>query len=76
MKSLICNYNSYSKNLDLNNDEDRLCKLDKYSVYLDPFYGHIVTGNLNIVEGDNLQNFMNLGSKYSLDFNYNHNKIS
>ena len=75
LKSLICNYNSYSKNLDLIKDEDCHCKQDRYSSYLDPFYGHIVTGNLNIVEDDNLRNFMNFGSKYRLDFNYNRNRI-
>ena len=51
------------------------CKLDRYNRYLDHLYGHIVTGNLNIVEDDNLRNFMNLGSKCRLDFNYSCNKI-
>ena len=64
LKSLICNYNSYSKNLDLIKDKDCQCKLDRYSGYFDPLYGHIVTGKLNIVEDDNLRNFMNLDSKY------------
>ena len=62
-------------NLDLIKDEDCLCKLDTYRGYLDPFYGYIVTGNLNLVDDGNLRNFMNLGSKYRLDFNYNPNKI-
>ena len=56
LKSLICNYDSYSKNLVLIKDEDCQCKLDSYSGYLDPLYGHIVTGNLNIVDDDNLRN--------------------
>ena len=42
---------------------------------LDPSYGHIITGNLNIVEDDNMKNFMNLSSKYVLDFIYSRSKI-
>ena len=56
-------------------DENCLCKLDRYSVYLDPFYDHILTGNLNIIADDNLRNFMNLDFKHRLDFNYNRSEI-
>ena len=69
MRSLIWNYNNFSNNLDLIKDENCLCKLDRYSVHLDPSYGDIVSGNLNIVEDDILRNFMNLCSIYRLDFN-------
>ena len=75
MKSLTCNYSIYSKNLDLIKVKNYPCKLDRYSVYLDPTYGHIVTDNLNIKEDDNLRNFMTLDSEYILDFNYIRKKI-
>ena len=54
---------------------DCQCKLDRCSGYLGPLYGYIVTGNLKILEYHNLRKFMNLGSKYGLDFNYNRNRI-
>ena len=75
LKSLICNYDSYSKNLDFIKDENWLSKHDIYSVYLDTFYGHTATSNLNISEDDNLRNFRNLGAKYKLDFSFNRKKI-
>ena len=75
LKSLICNYNIYGKNLDLIKGENCYCKHDRSSGYLGPLYGHIVTGNINIVEDDNLRNFMNLGFKYRLHCNCNRNRI-
>lgn len=75
LKNLICNYGNYSKNLDLIKDSDCLCHLDNFKSFVDINHGHILTGNLDIVEDVHLRSIMNKGSKFKIDFRHNWSKI-
>jgi len=64
LKSIICNYNSHSMNLESIKAEECYCSLEKYSKFVDKDHKHIITGNLDIIENNKLKYFMEMGSKF------------
>ena len=68
-------YNKFSKNINLNKEDECYCNLEYFKDFIDPYHGHIVTGDLNILEDVNLKKIMSLGSDFRLNFNYSNWKI-
>lgn len=66
LRSWICNYNYYGHNIDKIKEEDCLCKDVKYNKFINRDYGHIITGDLDIVEDFELRNIMKKGTKFRL----------
>ena len=69
IRSKIFNYNTFVKSLDLNNfvnDNDTVkCACKEFdSAFVNSDFGHIVTGDLNIVENGKLRNILSKGPKY------------
>ena len=63
----IFNYNKFCKDLPINiEDLPFFCKNLEYKDYVNEFHGHIITGDLNIIDDTNLRKFMSYGTKYRL----------
>ena len=71
LKNIICNYNYYSQNLNEIGDEECYCKVEKHKKFVDEYHGHIVTGNLNIIEDTTLKQYMKFGSKFRMESHIN-----
>lgn len=50
------------------------CSNDEYIKYVDEFYGHVITGNLDILKNKNVRYLMKFGTKFRLNskLNYKH----
>ena len=70
----IFNYNYIAKNFD-KFMEDSFCNCNKYSKYIDQHHGHVITGDLNIVDNSLLRNIMIFGAKFKLPSKLTFNKI-
>lgn len=46
-----------------------------YSKYIISTHGTIITGDLNVVENDNLHLLMNYGTKFRIEFKYTVNLV-
>ena len=69
IRSKIFNYNNFIKSLDLNkfidnNDTVQCSCKDFDSSFVNADFGHIVTGDLNIVDNFKLRNILSKGPKY------------
>ncbi|GFS88799.1 hypothetical protein NPIL_24231 [Nephila pilipes] len=42
------------------------CVCDRYGDYVDEYHGHVVTGDLNLVNDEKLRNIMKRGTDYRL----------
>lgn len=62
----IFNYNSFAKNSHSSNLLPCKCNLPSLQPFIDKNHGHIVTGNLNIVDDYLLRKFMCYGTKFRL----------
>lgn len=74
LRNIICNYNYYSKNLQELSEDDCVCEQEKLSEFKNEFYGHIITGNLNIIENPELRKLMLFGSKFRAEKFLSYNK--
>ena len=67
IRHTIFNYKSFIKDIDTNNIVDNIaslpCNCDN-SLYKDQHHGHIVTGDLRIVENNKLRKILTYGPKY------------
>jgi len=61
----IFNYNHIAKNFDKYIDNS-FCICSNYTEFIDQHHGHVVTGNLNIVNNECLKNIMKFGCKFKL----------
>lgn len=62
LRNLVCNYNYYSKNLKKIGSLD--CHCNDYKDFIDTSFGHIVSGDLNIIRDPKLRFLLGLGSKF------------
>jgi len=66
---LLCNYSKLLNNLDakqLIEIEQQRCECDQLKPFVYPPAGHIVSGNLNIIQNQNLRKVFSKGSKYRM----------
>lgn len=68
----IFNYNKISREIDLDNDtnDNCLCDNSEFSTFINSHYGHILTGDINIVKDLELRKIMSYGTKYRLPIKY------
>lgn len=71
----IFNYNKFAKFCSDDDSNPCLCNEERFKDYVNQEHGHIITGDLNIVENKKLRNFMILGTKFRLPSNYNSESI-
>ena len=64
---MVCNYNDLSRNCP-DGSYDDLCMCSLFTDFIDDDLGHVVTGNLDIVEDSKLRNFMNRGTNFRPSF--------
>jgi hypothetical protein len=64
--NLVYNYRKIADNLDLDNLDKVNCKCKDpiYSEFCDPYYGHILTGNIDIVNNSDLRWALSKGAKF------------
>ena len=63
--SMVFNYAKFSKELLIENVDQYVCECEN-SVFKDEFHNHIVSGNINILEDNELINIFKFGSKFRL----------
>ena len=74
--SMVFNYAKFSKELHIENLEHYVCECNQ-SLFKDEFHNHIITGNLNVLEDNELINIFNFGSKFRVIPKLNiHNMMS
>lgn len=64
LRSLVCNYNYYSKNLLKISDQDCICFSDNFIDFVNDDLGHVITGNLNFVVDLEVRDILKKGSKF------------
>jgi len=62
----IFNYNQISKQKYEINNNKCICNSEDYKKYINNDFGHIVTGDLNIINHEQLKNIMSYGTKYRI----------
>lgn len=73
--SIVFNYVKFTKELSFENVDNYYCACDN-SIFKDEFHGHIITGNLNILQDNELINIFKFGSKFRLIPNLDLNKLN
>ena len=63
--SIAFNYAKFSKELLIENVDQYVCECEN-SIFKDEFHNHIVSGDINILEDDELINILKFGSKFRL----------
>ena len=63
--SMVFNYAKFSKELHIENLEQYECECEN-NVFKDEFHNHIVTGDINVLEDNELKNIFKYGSKFRL----------
>lgn len=72
--SIVYNYTKFSKNVRTEYINEYPCSCNS-SPYLDPIHKHVVTGNLNIINDNEIQSIFKFGSKFRLIPQFNVEKI-
>ena len=72
--SIVFNYVNFTKEINIENVDEYFCACDN-STFKDEFHGHIITGNLDILQDNELKNIFKFGSKFRLIPNLDLNKI-
>ena len=67
IRAKIFNHKTFVNSLDIEafiqNKESLPCNCE-HSVYKDPFYGHIISGDLRIIQNNKLRKLISKGPKY------------
>lgn len=69
LSSKIFNYNSFLKNLqerDIGKILNESCNCDRYKSYIDTNHKHICTGNLSIIQNEDLKSLMLMGTNFRI----------
>ena len=72
--SMAFNYAKFSKDIRIENIEQYRCECHN-SIFKDEFHNHIVTGNLNVLEDNELIDIFKYGSKFRIIPNLNTNDM-
>ena len=67
----FCNYSKFLKSLTINDIKNIVtsdCACDLHKSFVCEDYGHVFTGDLNLVENDTLKEVMQFGTKFRLDY--------
>lgn len=72
LKNLICNYRNIATD-----NFNYVCNCDDFkdTPFFDNFHKHVITGDLDIIDNDNIKKFMSLGSKFRPSFPTSKNKV-
>lgn len=76
-RAALCNYNKVLKNLNQNTLQEKLnndCCCKEYTKYIYPHYGHVLTGDLNIIQNEQLRNTFKKGAKFRNEVTINWDK--
>jgi len=73
----VCNHRSFVEGLDLNNVDmlPCVCNEPEYRGFVNNHYGHIITGDLNILKNNTLRELFAYGSKYRFNWKLNKGKF-
>lgn len=64
LRNIFCNYNSICKDLNCISDSDCHCNNLEFQDFVNKDYGHIITGNLDLIKCNDLKALIKLGSKF------------
>ena len=78
MHTIVCNYGKFLKSLNIskiNEISHSSCHCEEYSSFIYPPTGHVITGDMNIIEDPHLKNIIKMGPKLRCNNAFNKRSV-